>query len=125
MLAAGAWTGTELLGPDPPFSLRPVKGQLVRLQGPPLIRHVARTPDVYLIPREDGELLIGATVEEMGFDVSPRAGAVMDLLRNAWEVFGPDRRSVNQMLSGRFFVPLPQLSRPMNRPGQVNDRPDF
>ncbi len=47
---------------------------------------MARTPDVYVIPREDGELLIGATVEEMGFDVSPRAGAVMDLLRHAWDL---------------------------------------
>jgi glycine oxidase len=86
VLAAGAWTGDEILGPDSPFSVRPVKGQLVRLQGPVLIRHVACTPDVYLIPREDGELLIGATVEEMGFDVSPRAGAVMDLLRHAWDL---------------------------------------
>jgi glycine oxidase len=86
VLAAGAWTGSELLGPDAPFSVRPVKGQLVRLQGPALIRHIAHTPDVYVIPRANGELLIGATVEEMGFDVSPRAGAVMDLLRHAWDL---------------------------------------
>lgn len=86
VLAAGAWTDASILGPDSPFSLRPVKGQLVRLRGPVLIRHVARTPDVYVVPREDGELLIGATVEEMGFDVSPRAGAVMDLLRHAWDL---------------------------------------
>ncbi len=86
VLAAGAWTSAEMLGPATTVPVRPVKGQLVRLQGPPLIRHVAHTPDVYVIPREDGELLIGATVEEMGFDVSPRAGAVMDLLRHAWEL---------------------------------------
>ena len=86
VVAAGAWTGASILGADSPFVLRPVKGQLVRLQGSPLIRHVARTPDVYVIPREDGELLVGATVEEMGFDLSPRAGAVMDLLRHAWDL---------------------------------------
>jgi len=86
VLAAGAWTTEEILGPAAPFLVRPVKGQLVRLHGPVLLRHVARSPDVYLIPREDGELLIGATVEEMGFDTSPNAGAVMDLLRHAWEL---------------------------------------
>ncbi|NIL99509.1 MAG: glycine oxidase ThiO [Acidobacteria bacterium] len=86
VLATGAWTTSEILGKAAPFAVRPVKGQLVRLHGPALIRHVAHTPDVYVIPREDGELLIGATVEEMGFDVSPRAGAVMDLLRHAWEL---------------------------------------
>ena len=86
VLATGAWTGPEGLGPAAPASVRPVKGQLVRLKGPVLIRHVTNTPDVYLIPRDDGELLIGATVEEMGFDVTPRAGAVMDLLRHAWDL---------------------------------------
>ena len=86
VLAAGAWTGRGLAGAESPSPVRPVKGQLVRLRGPALIRHVSCTPDVYLIPREDGELLIGATVEEMGFDLSPRAGAVMDLLRHAWDL---------------------------------------
>jgi glycine oxidase len=66
--------------------LRPVKGQLVRLRGPRLLAHVVRTPEIYLVPRADGELVIGGTVEEMGFDVSPTAGAAMDLLRRGWEV---------------------------------------
>ena len=48
--------------------------------------HVVRTPRVYLVPRDDGELLVGATVEEVGFDERTTAGAVMDLLRGAWEV---------------------------------------
>jgi glycine oxidase len=86
VLAAGAWSfeGIELPIADP--GLRPVKGQLVRVRGERLLRHVVRTPDVYLIPREDGELLVGATMEEMGYDQSATAGAVMDLLRHAWEV---------------------------------------
>ena len=45
-----------------------------------------RTPDVYLVPRADGDLIVGGTMEEMGFDTSATAGAVMDLLRHAWEV---------------------------------------
>lgn len=86
VLAAGAWAGRRLELPIPDPGVRPVKGQLVRLRGEPLVRHVVRTPDVYLIPRASGELLIGATMEEMGFDLQPTAGAVMDLLRHGWEV---------------------------------------
>jgi glycine oxidase len=83
--AAGAWsTETIDLSTTLP-AVRPVKGQILRLRGESLIQHVIRTPDVYLIPRAGGQLLIGATVEEMGFDSQPSAGAVMDLLRHAWE----------------------------------------
>jgi len=85
ILAAGAW-GEQIALPIDPPGLRPVKGQLVRLGGTPLVRHVLRTPEVYLVPRATGELLIGATAEEMGFDVEPTAGAVLDLLRHAWEL---------------------------------------
>jgi glycine oxidase len=85
VVAAGAWSGRHLDLPIEPLGVRPVKGQLVRLRGPRLLSRVVRTPEVYLVPRADGELLIGATMEEMGFDLSPTAGAVMDLLRGAWE----------------------------------------
>ena len=64
---AGAWAGQ--IGPQG-FPVRPVKGQMLCVVMPEknLLRHVIRTPDVYLIPRSDGRLLIGATVEEAGFD---------------------------------------------------------
>jgi len=95
ILAAGAW-GEQISLPIEAPGLRPVKGQLVRLRGTPLVRHVLRTPEVYLVPRATGELLIGATAEEMGFDVEPTAGAVLDLLRHAWEllpgIYGGDQR---------------------------------
>jgi glycine oxidase len=63
---AGAWAG-EL---TPPLPTRPVKGQLLSVVGVPrnLLQHVIRTPDVYLVPRSDGRIVIGATVEEAGFD---------------------------------------------------------
>ncbi len=86
VVAAGAWSERDIELPVERVGLRAVKGQLVRLKGPQLLTHVLRTPEIYLVPRADGELLIGGTVEEMGFDVSPTAGAVMDLLRQAWEV---------------------------------------
>jgi glycine oxidase len=86
VLAAGAWSEPSLSGAGPALGVRPVKGQLLRLRGQPLLRHVVRTPHAYLVPRVDGELLVGATVEEQGFDLTPTAGAVMDLLRQAWRM---------------------------------------
>ncbi len=64
---AGAWAGQ--IGPHQ-FPTRPVKGQMLCVAMPEkdLVRHVVRTPDVYLIPRSDGRMLIGATAEEAGFD---------------------------------------------------------
>jgi glycine oxidase len=85
VLAGGVWS-EDVDAPVPPLGLRPVKGQLVRLAGPELVRHVVRSPDVYLVPRRGGELLIGATMEEQGLDARPMAGAVLDLLREAWRL---------------------------------------
>ena len=64
---AGAWAGQ--IGPHA-FPTRPVKGQMLCVAMPQrdLVRHVIRTPEVYLIPRSDGRMLIGATVEEAGFN---------------------------------------------------------
>ena len=83
VVAAGAWSGRDLAWPAAPLGVRPVKGQLVRLRGAPLLRRVIRTPQVYLVPRDSGELLAGATMEEQGFDTAVSAGAVMDLLWHA------------------------------------------
>ncbi|MFP5299309.1 MAG: glycine oxidase ThiO [Actinomycetota bacterium] len=89
VVAAGA-AASEIKGlPDGLFPVRPVKGQIVELSpGPepcPITRNV-RGLDVYLVPRPDGRLLIGATMEERGWDPSPTAGAVHDLLRYAYEL---------------------------------------
>jgi glycine oxidase len=83
---AGAWAGQiRWGGPQVPSSgnsgerseipTRPIKGQMVCLvpasDAPhrgPMIRHVVRTPHVYIIPRSDGRILLGATVEDAGFD---------------------------------------------------------
>jgi len=64
---AGAWSGQIV---PHAFPTRPVKGQMLCLLMPShtLIKHVIRSPEVYLIPRSDGRLLVGATVEEAGFD---------------------------------------------------------
>ena len=91
VLAAGAWS-REIDGlPDdirPP--VRPLKGQMMALQmdpNYPILQHVLWAPEgIYLVPRRDGRLLIGATVEERGFDTDLTAGGLLHLLREAWEV---------------------------------------
>ena len=64
--------------------VRPVKGQILRLRGAPdLIARTIRGGSVYILPRGDGRVVIGGTVEERGFDTSVTAGAVYELLREA------------------------------------------
>jgi glycine oxidase len=87
VLAAGAWSG--LLAD---VQVRPVKGQTVRLRvaGARPLRRVVRATvkgcPIYLVPRADDRIVIGASSEEAGFDVRPRAGAVYELLRDAQSV---------------------------------------
>ena len=80
---AGAWSG-QLKSPHP-IPTRPVKGQMLCLAMPEreLLRHVIRTPEAYLIPRSDGRLLVGATVEEAGFDKRTDPATIQRLHRAA------------------------------------------
>jgi glycine oxidase len=79
---AGAWAGQ--IGPHN-FPTRPVKGQMLCVAMPKreLVHHVLRTPEVYLIPRSDGRMLIGATVEEAGFDKQAVPETIQRLRRAA------------------------------------------
>ncbi|MET8504664.1 glycine oxidase ThiO [Streptomyces sp. NPDC004787] len=95
VLAAGSLSGrldgvpAEVLPP-----VRPVKGQVLRLRVPPAyapflsrtVRAVVRGSHVYLVPRENGELVVGATSEELGWDTTVTAGGVYELLRDAHEL---------------------------------------
>jgi glycine oxidase len=82
---AGAWSGQ--IAPRP-FPTRPVKGQMLCLAMPSrgLIKHVIRSPKAYLIPRSDGRLLVGATVEEAGFDKRTDAATMQRFHRAAIEL---------------------------------------
>nr|WP_156612080.1 glycine oxidase ThiO [Auraticoccus cholistanensis] len=90
VLASGAWAG----GHELPFELpvRPVKGQILRLAAGDLprlsttVRAFSQGFEVYLVPRSDGEVVVGATVEELGFDERVTAGGVYELLRDARRV---------------------------------------
>ncbi len=95
MLAAGAWSPQIVGLPPGQVPVRPVKGQTLQLRvaGEPLLRHIVRGTvkgsPVYLVPRDDGRIVIGATSEEAGFDQRPRAGAVYELLRDAQSLLPP------------------------------------
>jgi glycine oxidase len=93
VVAAGAWSGAvggipaEVAAP-----VRPVKGQTLRLRlpGAPALQHVLRASvhgnPVYVVPRADGRIVVGASSEETGFELTARAGAVYELLRDAQTV---------------------------------------
>ncbi|MGW3291969.1 glycine oxidase ThiO [Streptomyces sp. NPDC001002] len=95
VLAAGSLSGRLAGVPDevlPP--VRPVKGQVLRLTVPQryapflsrTVRAMVRGSQVYLVPRENGELVVGATSEELGWDTTVTAGGVYELLRDAHEL---------------------------------------
>ncbi len=90
VIAAGCWSGAgDWLPAGLRTPVRPVKGEILTLGGdaasPPCERIVA-SERVYLVPRDDGRLMVGATVEEVGFDLTVTAGGVHELLREAYRV---------------------------------------
>jgi glycine oxidase len=93
VLAAGAWSGRAEWLPEaarPP--VRPVKGQILELRsrdGAVPCRRIVAGERVYVVPRPDGRLIVGATVEEQGFDTAVTAGGVHELLREAYRLL-PD-----------------------------------
>jgi glycine oxidase len=90
VLAAGAWSGAAEWLPEPARPpVRPVKGQILTLRGPEVAQRLVVTERVYLVPRAEGRLVAGATVEEMGFDTRVTAGGVHELLREAYRAL-PD-----------------------------------
>lgn len=90
VLATGVWSERiDGLHPDAQVPVHPVKGQIMRLHdpsGPGLLTRVVRWTGGYLVPRGDGRYVLGATMEERGFDTSVTAGGAFELLRDAYEL---------------------------------------
>jgi glycine oxidase len=90
VVAAGVWSHSLPGIPDEArLPLRPVKGQILRMHdpaGPGLLTRVLRMATGYVVPRGDGRYVLGATMEERGFDTTVTAGAVFELLRDATEL---------------------------------------
>lgn len=86
---AGAWAG-ELQAPAPQLTIRPIKGQMLVLRCQPPVappRFVIYTHDAYLVPRNDGRVIVGATVEDVGYDKRVEAWAITRHLQRAIELF--------------------------------------
>ncbi len=106
VVAAGAWSGA--IGGLPRIPLRPVKGQILRLRDPAhdgampgLLERIVRFEGGYLVPRGDGRYVLGATMEERGFDTTVTAGGLYELLRDAGELVpGVHEMVVEEMSAG-------------------------
>jgi glycine oxidase len=115
VLAAGAWS-RQIAGlpPDRRPPVRPVKGQVLLLRmdpQAPLLNHVLWAPGAYMVPRRDGRLIVGATVEEKGFDEAITAGGLLTLLEAAWRaVPAIEELPIQEILVG-------------HRPGSRDDAP--
>jgi glycine oxidase len=119
VLAAGAWSrgiaaSIADLAPQSLPPVRPIKGQMLALRmdpAAPLINHVIWGPGIYLVPRRDGRLIVGATVEERGFDATLTAGGLLTLLEAAWRaVPAIEELPIDEMWVG-------------HRPGSRDDAP--
>ncbi len=122
ILAAGAWSQTiEGLTPDAKPPVRPIKGQMLSVQMPsaiPILRHVLWAPGIYLVPRKDGRLLIGATNEEKGFDETITAGGLYALLDAAWRAIpGIEELPITETWVG--FRPGSRDDAPILGPGPI------
>ena len=120
VLASGCWSRLLPGLPDcakPP--VRPVRGQIARLNMTPELAlntmvwysRVATSTVAYLVPKNNGHLVLGATSEEMGFDADVTAGGMFELLRAAWEV-----------VPGIYDLPIVESMAGL-RPGSRDDAP--
>jgi len=124
VLAAGAWS--REIGGLPASALppvRPIKGQLMALQmdpAAPLLSHVVWLPrGGYLVPRRDGRLIVGGTVEERGFDATITAGGLLALIDGAWRALpGIEELPVAETWVG--FRPGSRDDAPMLGPGALD-----
>jgi glycine oxidase len=115
VLAAGAWSRRiEGLPAEARPPVRPVKGQMLALRmdpAAPLLNHVLWAPGAYLAPRHDGRLIVGATVEEKGFDATLTAGGMLALLEATWRALpAVEELPIDEMWVG-------------HRPGSRDDAP--
>ena len=131
VLAAGAWSSqVDGLPAHARIAVRPVKGQILRLRdpaGPGLLGRVLRFQGGYLVPRGDGRYVLGATVEERGFEFAPDGGRRVRAAARRHRAAARDRRAADR---GALRGPAPRHARQRagDRPGRrggprLGDRP--
>lgn len=122
VLASGAWSGQAKWLPAvarPP--VRPVKGQILELAAGDAVapcERIVASERVYLVPRPDGRLIVGATVEERGFDTAVTAGGVHELLREAYRLL-PDIAEMELVEAMAGLRPATPDNLPLVGPGEL------
>jgi glycine oxidase len=123
VLASGWWSGRAAwLPPEARPPIRPVKGQILALRGSPdepLCEHIVATQWVYVVPRADGRVAVGATVEERGADLTVTAGGVHELLREAYRVL-PDVAELELTAAVAGLRPGTPDNAPVIGPGAID-----
>jgi glycine oxidase len=123
VVAAGPWSSSLDGIPDGAgVPIHPIKGQILRLHdpgGPGLLTRVLRMAGGYIVPRGDGRYVIGATMEERGFDKTVTAGAAFELLRNAFELLPSVTELVIDELSAGLRPATPDNA-PAIGPGAID-----
>ena len=113
VLAAGSWSTLVEGVPLEPSAVRPVRGQMVELETrEPALKRVVFGPGAYLVPREDGRILVGSTMEFVGYRREVTAGAIRDLLGAAIELVP----TLSDAVLGRTwsnFRPYSERGRPL------------
>ena len=123
VIAAGCWSGRAGWLPRearPP--VRPVKGEILTLRGPaedPVCERIVAGERVYLVPRQDGRLVVGATVEERGFDTTLTAGGVHELLREAYRLI-PEIAELEFVEASVGLRPATPDNAPLVGPGELD-----
>ncbi len=91
---AGAWAATVDPHRHPPLPVKPIRGQIVVLRTrAPLLEHVVHSANCYIVPRRDGRLLVGSTMEDVGYEKRVTADALLRLLSAARQVLPAIERS--------------------------------
>ncbi|HEX5954894.1 MAG TPA: glycine oxidase ThiO [Solirubrobacterales bacterium] len=122
VLAAGSWSASEWLPSQARPPIRAVKGQILTLRGPagePVCERIVVTERVYMVPRADGRLVVGATVEEQGFDTRITAGGVHELLREAYRTL-PDVAELELVEAIAGLRPATPDNMPLIGPGALD-----
>jgi glycine oxidase len=122
VLSSGAWSGRAEWLPEharPP--VRPVKGEILELRsrdGAAPCERILASERIYLVPRPDGRLIVGATVEEQGFDTTVTAGGVHELLREAYRLL-PEVAEMELVAATAGLRPGTPDNLPLVGPGAV------
>jgi glycine oxidase len=122
LLAAGSWSAADWLPPEARPAIRPVKGQILTLAGSPaepLCERIVVTERVYIVPRSDGRVIVGATVEEQGFDTRVTAGGVFELLREAYRAL-PEVAELELVEASAGLRPATPDNLPLIGPGALD-----